>query len=75
MLKALRVLFKPEDYQVTDLGNGRVRVDWVMAMDSGGEDSGGVRSRIMTPLMGFMVKRMLKKFGRLVESRAAGAQA
>ena len=64
-----------EDYQVTDLGNGRVRVDWVMAMDSGGEDSGGVRSKVMTPLMGVMVKRMLKKFGRLVESRAAGAQA
>lgn len=64
-----------EDYRVTDLGGGRSRVDWIMAMDSGGGDGSSLRGKIMNPLMGFMVKRMLKKFGRLVESRRSSASA
>lgn len=58
-----------EDYQVTDLGDGRCRVEWTMAMDSGSDS--GLRSKIMGPVMSFMVGRMLKKFGRLVERRSA----
>ena len=57
-----------EDYRVTDLGGGRTRVDC-------GGDGSSLRGKIMTPLMGFMVKRMLKKFGRLVESRRSSAAA
>jgi len=57
-----------EDYQVTDLGGGRSRVEWIMAMDSGGEST-GLRAKVMDPVMSFGVGRMLKKFGRLVESR------
>lgn len=59
-----------EDYRVTDLGGGRCRVDWIMAMDNGGDGS-GLRAKVMNPVMSFMVKRMLKKFGRLVESTRA----
>ena len=56
-----------EDYVVTDLGNGRCRVAWTMAMDTGKGD--GIASKITVPLMSFGVKRMLKKFGKLVESK------
>ena len=55
-----------EDYQVSDLGGGRSRVEWTMAMDSGG--GSGLRAKVMGPVMSFAVKRMLKKFGRLVDS-------
>ena len=55
-----------EDYRVTDLGGGRSRVDWTMAMDTGSGEK--LISKLTDPLMGFMVRRMLKKFGRLVES-------
>lgn len=56
-----------EDYRVTDLGAGRSRVEWTMAMDTGSEGS-ALRAKVMNPVMSFMVRRMLKKFGRLVES-------
>jgi len=56
-----------EDYQVTDLGGGRCRVDWTMAMKSGGEKT-GLKTKFGDTVMSFMVKRMLKKFGKLVES-------
>ena len=55
-----------EDYQVTDLGSGRCRVAWTMAMKTG-RDS-GLASKVTDPIMSFMLKRMLKKFRRLVES-------
>ena len=58
-----------EDYQVTDLGDGHCQVQWTMAMDTG--SASGPRSKIMDPVMGLMVRRMLRKFGRLVERRAA----
>ncbi|MEZ5372885.1 MAG: SRPBCC family protein [Microthrixaceae bacterium] len=57
-----------EDYRVTDLGGGRSRVDWTMAMDTG-RKPGSVSSKVMGPVMDFMLARMLRKFGRLVESR------
>jgi len=55
-----------EDYRVVDLGSGRCRVDWTMAMSTG-RDS-GLADKIIGPVMSFMLQRMLKKFGRLVES-------
>ncbi|MDW3217840.1 MAG: SRPBCC family protein [Acidimicrobiales bacterium] len=61
-----------EDYRVTDLGGGRSRVEWTMAMDSG-DDGSSLRGKVMNPVMGFMVKRMLKKFGRLVETRRSAS--
>jgi len=55
-----------EDYRVTDLGGGRSRVEWTMAMDTGRAESR--MAKLTDPIMSFMVRRMLKKFGRLVES-------
>ncbi|MEL7210809.1 MAG: SRPBCC family protein [Actinomycetota bacterium] len=57
-----------EDYQVTDLGGGRCEVQWTMAMDTG--SASGLRAKITDPIMGLMVRRMLRKFGRMVERRA-----
>ncbi len=62
-----------EDYQVTDLGNGKVRVDWVMAMQTAKEGPAFV-TKLSGAVMGFMVKRMLGKFGRLVEARNKGTK-
>ncbi len=56
-----------EDYQVTELAGGRCRVEWTMAMDTGRGESSLV-SKVSGPIMSFMLKRMLRKFGRLVES-------
>ncbi len=56
-----------EDYRVTDLGSGRCRVDWTMAIRPTRERSGLV-SRLSDPVMTFLIGRMLRKFGRLVES-------
>ena len=61
-----------EDYQVTGLGAGRCRVEWTMAMDTG-RKPGGLGEKISGPIMGFMLARMLKRFGRLVESKASAA--
>lgn len=61
-----------EDYQVTDLGNGRVRVDWIMAMSTGRSGS-SLSAKLTNPIMGFMVQRMLKKFGRLVKANRRSA--
>lgn len=61
-----------EDYQVTDLSGGRCRVEWTMAMKSARDGSGFV-SKVSGRVMTFMVGRMLRKFGRLVESRATTA--
>ena len=58
-----------EDYQVTDLEDGRCRVEWTMAMETG--STSGFRSKIVDPVMGFVIGRMLRKFGRLVEQRAS----
>jgi uncharacterized protein YndB with AHSA1/START domain len=57
-----------EDYRVTDLGGGRCRVEWTMAMKTARD--GGFMSKLTGPIMSFMVRRMLRKFSRLVESSA-----
>lgn len=58
-----------EDYQVTDLGGGRCRVEWVMAIRSEREGP-AIVGKISGKVMNFMVGRMLRKFGRLVEASA-----
>jgi hypothetical protein len=45
-----------EDYKVTDLGNGRCKVVWQMAMQPKGF------SRFITPLIGPIMRRMLQKW-------------
>ena len=62
-----------EDYQVTDLGNGRCRVDWVMAMQTKKEGPAFV-TKLSGTVMNLMVKRMLRKFGRLVETKFTGTK-
>ncbi|MEQ8839559.1 MAG: SRPBCC family protein [Acidimicrobiales bacterium] len=65
-----------EDYQVTDLGGGRCRVEWTMALKPktgkpGGDEAtekSGAKAKVGDKMMGFMVRRMLKKFGKLVEA-------
>lgn len=61
-----------EDYHVTDLGAGRCRVDWTMAMRNARQPR--FVSALTDPIMGFMVRRMLGKFARLVESRKVGTE-
>lgn len=58
-----------EDYQVSDLGEGRCQVEWTMAMATG-RDPSGFMAKLSNRVMGFMVRRMLRKFARLVESTA-----
>lgn len=62
-----------EDYQVTDLGGGRCRVEWTMAMKTSREGPAFV-SKLTGRIMTFMVGRMLGKFGRLVESTTPTAR-
>lgn len=56
-----------EDYRVTDLGDGRCRVDWVMAMTPAG--IGRHTMRPVKPIMGFFLRRTFAGFRRYVESR------
>ena len=62
-----------EDYRVTDLGDGRCRVEWYMAMETRGF------SRHMMwltrPLMRFANRRMFKKFREYTEAYAAQSEA
>ena len=67
--KAVRAF--AEDYQVTDLGAGRCRVQWSMAMDTGRR--AGVAARLVDPAMRIGLAHMLGRFARLVESRSASA--
>lgn len=62
-----------EDYRVTDLGGGRCQVDWTMAMKNSGGNFGFL-SKLTDPVMGFMVRRILGKFGRLVETTKVGTK-
>ncbi len=55
-----------EDYQVTDLGNGRCIVEWTMAMDTG--RSSKVVNAIVNPAMSTGLKYLLGRFAKLVES-------
>lgn len=56
-----------EDYQVTDLGDGRCRVDWVMAMTPSG--AGRHTMRAFKPFMSVFIRRTLANLRRYVESR------
>ena len=62
-----------EDYRVTDLGDGRCRVEWYMAMETRGF------SRHMMwltrPLMRFANRRMFRKFREYTEAHAAQSEA
>jgi hypothetical protein len=57
-----------EDYQVTDLGKGRSRIDWVMAMGLPGEDVSGLGAWISAKVLGGFVRMTLWRFKRYVES-------
>lgn len=69
--KAVRAF--AEDYQVTDLGGGRCRVVWTMAMDTGRR--AGVGARLVDPVVRVGLGHMLGRFARLVESRSASTGA
>lgn len=56
-----------EDYQVTDLGDGSCRVDWVMAMTPAGV--GRFTMPVLKPFMALFVRRTLAAFRRYVESQ------
>lgn len=55
-----------EDYQVTDLGDGRSRVDWVMAMTPAGASRHTMG--VMKPGMGWFIRRTLTNFRKYVEA-------
>ena len=55
-----------EDYQVTDLGDGRCRVDWVMAMTPRGASRYTIP--VIKPVMAAFIRKTLGNFRRYVES-------
>ncbi len=57
-----------EHYRVDDLGDGRCRVRWTMAMAPKGASRWSLK--LFGPVMGLAVKWMLKRFRTLLESRA-----
>jgi hypothetical protein len=62
-----------EDYQVTDLGGGRTRVRWTMAMEPTGPSA--VMLRVLGFAMRWGLQHMLNRFRAYVEARAARAAA
>ncbi len=62
-----------EDYQVEDLGDGRCRVRWTMAMKPKGASRFVLP--VVRPLMGWLIKRWFRQFKGLVEAEFAGAAA
>jgi len=54
-----------EDYTVTDIGDGRCVVDWVMAMTPGGSTRG---MSVTDPVMAAFIRHTLKNFRKYVES-------
>jgi hypothetical protein len=62
-----------EDYQVTDLGNGRTRVRWIMAMEPTGPSA--VMLRVLGFAMQWGLQFMLNRFRTHVEARRARAAA
>lgn len=60
-----------EDYVVADLGGGRSHVQWTMAMTLPG--IAGRVTPVVRAVMGRTNAHMLRRFGRLVERRAARA--
>jgi carbon monoxide dehydrogenase subunit G len=59
-----------EDYQLTDLGDGRTRVRWIMAMTPRG--SSKLMMRLTGPALGLANRFMLAKLGRLCEREYRG---
>jgi uncharacterized protein YndB with AHSA1/START domain len=55
-----------EDYQVTDLGDGTSRLDWVMAMTPAG--AGRYTMPVFKPFIAAFIRRTLANFRRYVES-------
>jgi hypothetical protein len=53
-----------EDYVVTDLGNGRCRLDWIMAMEPKGASKYVLGAT--KPLMGFMVQHLANNLRKYV---------
>lgn len=62
-----------EDYQVTDLGNGRTRVRWIMAMEPTGPSA--TMLRVLGFAMRWGLQFMLNRFAAHVETRRAKAAA
>ncbi len=62
--KAVRAF--AEDYRVTELGDGRCRVEWTMAMDTG--RSSVILDRLTAPAMSLALRYLLRRFATLVES-------
>jgi len=58
-----------EDYQVTDLGSGRTRVRWTMAMEPTGPSAAMLR--VLGFLMRWGLQHMLNRFATHVEARRA----
>lgn len=65
MSKAAAAAFG-EDYQVTDLGDGTCRVDWVMAMTPKGASRYTIP--VIKPVMAAFIRKTLGNFRRYVES-------
>lgn len=62
-----------EDYHVTDLGDGRARVRWVMAMETTGFSA--TMLRFTGFLMQWGLQHMLNRFGAYVEGQQASSAA
>lgn len=60
-----------EDYQVEDLGDGTCKVTWRMAMAPKGASR--FILPVFSPVMGWFIRRMFKKFKVYTENHAAGA--
>jgi uncharacterized protein YndB with AHSA1/START domain len=58
-----------EDYQVTDLGDGHCRVDWVMAMTPRGVSRYTIP--VIKPVMAAFIRKTLGNLRRYVESEPA----
>jgi uncharacterized protein YndB with AHSA1/START domain len=61
-----------EDYHVEDLGNGRCRVRWIMALDP--EGASKTFMPLTAPLMRWSLRFMLGRLKRYVESQPARAR-
>ena len=61
------------DDEVEDLGDGTCKVTWRMAMAPKGASK--VFMPLFSPVMGWFIRRMFKKFRQYTEARYAGAAA
>ena len=61
-----------DDYRVADLGNGRCRVTWTMALEPVGP--GKLLMPVVAPVMRAVLQWMLGRFARYVEGRSSAAK-